>query len=271
MNLHRLRQPAWVLRYAALSGFRDFGSTWTIWSWAFGLFLRMMTQVVFFASIGRLLGSQEQVEYLLIGNAVVAAAVGCLTAATSTTWEQGTGTLPLLVASPTSPLLVLIGRSVFFIANGVAFSVGALLLVPPLFDVSIPLAGFPALVALVVLVAVSTYFLATFLGGLVLRATSARRTVPNVARMVIMAFCGVSVPRSVFPDAVSAAAGFLPVTHGLDAARELLAPDPRVAVILGNAGLELLVAAGWLLLSLLTFRRMADAGRRDGSIVFSSA
>ena len=267
--MNALRHSSRVLRYAALSGFQDFGFTYTVWSWSFGLFLRMMTQVAFFASIGHLLGSKDQVEYLLIGNAVVAAAVGCLTAATATTWERNAGTLPLLVASPTSPLIVLLGRSVFFIANGLAFSLGALVLLPPLFDVTIPWARFPAVVALVALVTVTTYFAATFLGGLVLQATSARRTVPNVARLVMMAFCGVNVPRSVFPDVVSWAAGLLPLTHGLEAIRELLG-DARLPVVLGNVGLELLVGAGWLLLSLLTFHRLADAGRRDGSIVFSS-
>lgn len=264
-----LRHAARVLRYAALSGFHDFGYTYTVWSWLFGLFLRMMTQVVFFASIGHLLGSKELVEYLLIGNAVMAAAVGCLTAATATTWERNAGTLPLLVASPTSPLVVLLGRSVFFIPNGMAFSLGALVLVPPLFDIPIPWARFPALFALVTLVTVTTYFAATFLGGLVLRATSARRTVPNVARLTMMAFCGVSVPRSVFPELVALAGGLLPLTHGLDAIRELLG-DPRATVVLGNAGLEVLVGAGWLVLSLLTFHRLAEAGRRDGSIAFSS-
>lgn len=264
-----LRRTARVLRFAALSGFQDFGFTWTIWSWGFGLFLRMMTQVAFFTSIGRLLGSQDQVAYLLIGNAVAASAIGCLTATTATTWERGAGTLPLLVASPTSPLLVLMGRSVFFMANGLAFSLGALVLMPPLFDVTIPWARFPALVALVAIGTVSTYFTATFLGGLVLRATTARRTVPQVARLTMMAFCGVSVPRSVFPDWVSWLAGLLPLTHALDAARELL-DDGRIDVVMRDVGLEILVGGGWLLLSLLTFQRLADAGRRDGSIVFSS-
>ncbi len=37
--------------------------------------------------------------------------------------------------------------------------------------------------------------------GFVLRARSARRTAPNMARLVIMAFCGVNVSPSVFPDA----------------------------------------------------------------------
>lgn len=258
-----------VLRYAALSGFQDFGFTYTLWSWAFGLFLRMMTQVAFFASIGRLLGSQEQVAYLLVGNGVAAAAVGCLTAATATTWERGAGTLPLLVASPTSPLLILMGRSVFFMANGMAFSLGALVLLPPLFDVSIPWGRFPAVVAIVALTTLTTYFAATFLGGLVLKATSARRTVPNVARLTMMAFCGVSVPRSFFPDAVAWVAGLLPLTHGLDAIRELLGAG-RAGAVWGDVGLEMLVGAGWLVLSLLTFHRLAEAGRRDGSIVFSS-
>ncbi|HEV2759551.1 MAG TPA: hypothetical protein VGV86_08305 [Acidimicrobiales bacterium] len=40
--------------------------------------------------------------------------------------------------------------------------------------------------------------------------------------------------------------------------------------MLGYAGLEFLVLLGWLALALSTFRLLADAGRRDGSIVFSS-
>ena len=264
-----VRGTARILRFAAVSGFQDFGYTYTLRSWNLGLFLRMMTQVAFFASIGRLLGSQGQVEYLLIGNAVVAAAVGCLTAATATTWERGAGTLPLLVASPTSPLLVLMGRSVFFVANGLAFSIGALVLLPPLFDVAVPWARFPVLVVLVCLVTVTTYFAATFLGGMVLGATSARRTVPQLARMTMMAFCGVSVPRSVFPDVVAWAAGLLPLTHGMDAIRELLG-QARAGVVVGDVALEMLVGIGWLVLSLATFHRLAEAGRRDGSIVFSS-
>jgi len=264
-----IRDDARVLRYAALCGFQDFAGTYSVWSWVFGLFLRMMTQVAFFASIGRLLSSQQAVEYLLIGNAVAAAPIGCLTATTATTWERVAGTLPLLVASPTSALLVLMGRSVFFMANGLAFALGALLLVPPLFDVAIPPDRLPALVALVALVTTSTYFAATFLGGLVLNATSARRTVPQVARMAIMAFSGVSVPRSSFPEALSWVGGVLPVTHGLDGVRELVGAG-RVTVVVGDAALEALVGLGWLLASLATFHRLAAAGRRDGSIVFST-
>jgi ABC-2 type transport system permease protein len=60
----------------------------------------------------------------------------------------------------------------------------------------------------------------------------------------------------------------LPLTHGLAAIRDLLAGE-QLAPILANAGLELAVGAGWLLLALASFNRLAEAGRRDGSIEFS--
>ncbi len=259
-----------VLRHAALCGFHDFGATYTVWTWLFGLFVRMVAQVAFFAFIGRLLESPEQVEFLFVGNVAMAAAAGALTTVVATSWERGAGTLPLLVASPTSPVLVLMGRSVFFVANGLVLALGALVLVAPMFDVAMPWARLPALVALLALVTVSTYMGALFLGALVLKATGARRTAANVARLTMMAFCGVSVPRSLFPAPVERAADVLPLTHGLDAIRALFAGE-RVAGILGHAALEALVALGWMLLALTTFRRLADAGRRDGSIVFSTA
>jgi ABC-2 type transport system permease protein len=252
-----------------MSGFQDFAGTYTWRSWLFGLCMRMLAQVAFFASIGRLLGSQAHVEFLLVGNAVMVAAASSLTVTVATTWERGAGTLPLLVASPSSPLVVLMGRSVCFIGNGLVTSFGALLVVAPLFDVDLPWARFPQIVGLVVLITASTYMAALFLGGLVLRAMGTRRTVANVARLTMMAFCGVSVPRSLFPPLVQRATELLPLTHGLDAVRELFGAG-RVGVVLGHAGLEALVGAGWRVASLLTLHRLADAGRRDGSIVFSS-
>lgn len=266
----KIGQTFRVLGHAALSGFRDtLGSVYTWWSWGFGLFGRLLAQVAFFAMLGRLLGSQEQVVFLLVGNAVAVAAASGLTVTTATVGERWNGTLPLLVASPSSPLVVLMGRGASFVVNGLITSLGALLLVAPLFDVSLRWARYPALIALLVLVTMTTYMAATFLAGVILKTPSLQRTVANVGRLVIMAFCGVNVPREFFPAAVEWVSALLPLTHGLDAVRELYGVA-RPGVILRNAGLEGLVLLGWLSLSLVTFRRLADAGRRDGSIVFSS-
>ena len=263
---HTLR----ILRHAAVSGFRDtLASVYTWWSWGFGLFGRLLAQVAFFATLGRLLGSQEQVLFLLVGNAVAVAAASGLTVTTATVGERWNGTLPLLVASPSSPLIVLMGRGAAFVGNGLITSLGAVLIVAPLFDVSLHWSRYPALVALLVLVTLATYMTATFLAGVILKSPSLQRTVANVGRLVLMAFCGVNVPRSFFPAPVEWVSACLPLTHGLDAVRELYGAA-RPGVMLGHAALEATVLVGWLVLALLTFRRLADAGRRDGSIVFST-
>ena len=259
-----------ILGHAAVSGFRDtLASVYTWWSWGFGLVGRLLAQVAFFAMLGRLLGSQEQVEFLLVGNVVAVAAASGLTVTTATVGERWNGTLPLLVASPSSPLVVLMGRGASFVGNGLVTSLAALLVVAPLFDVTLQWSRYPAVVAVLVLVTLTTYMAAAFLAGVILRTPSLQRTVANVGRLVLMAFCGVNVPRPYFPDALQWVSACFPLTHGLDAVRELYGAA-RPDVVIGYAALEVVVLAGWLTLALLTFRRLADVGRSDGSIVFSA-
>jgi ABC-2 type transport system permease protein len=53
-----------------------------------------------------------------------------------------------------------------------------------------------------------------------------------------------------------------------------LATVPLYAVtflaIVRQAGLELVVGLGWLALALVTFDRLAESGRKDGSIEFGN-
>ena len=257
-----------VLSYSAANGFLGFASIYTWRSWTFGLLGRMITQVAFFASIGTLLGSTQQVKYLLVGNAVMVAANGALTVVQTTSRERNSGTLILLVASPSSPVLAIMGGTSWFIANGLITSVGSLLIVAPMFGVAVPWARLPELLALMILVTVSMYMAGTFIGGVVMRFPSIQRSTFNVARLTVMALCGVSIPRSFYPDAIRRISDLLPLTHGLDAIREVFG-DGRAGYVLGHAALEAAVGAGWLVLALTTFSRMADAGRRNGSIVFA--
>ena len=258
-----------ILRHGASSGFHDYAAGFTWRSWSAGWFLRVVAQVIFYALIGRLLGTDEDVRYLLVGNAVVLAAVGSLIAVAGTTWERRAGTFPLLVACPTAPALVFAARNLVFAADGVLISVGALLIVAPIFDVSLPWAKVPLAVLLIVLVALSAYGFGTFLGALVLRAMALRNVVGNLAQMTLLAIAGVNVPVSFFPAPVEWLAQVLPVTHGLAAIRALLAGGGP-AEVLGPAAAEAAVGLGWFLLSLVAFGRLAEAGRRDGSIEFAT-
>lgn len=89
--------------------------------------------------------------------------------------------------------------------------------------------------------------------------------VSQVMRLSMMAICGVNVPVTFWPPAVQVMANVLPVTHGVQAVRLAVFGAPPAAV-LTSALLEVVVAAGWLLVALVSFNGIAERGRTDGSI-----
>ncbi|MFD0330780.1 ABC transporter permease [Streptacidiphilus monticola] len=187
-----------VLWFAVRAGSADHSAVFTWRTWLFGWFVRMLAQVLFFTTFGSLLGP-AQAHYLLIGNAVVLVALHGLFATASTTWELQNGTLPLLVASPSSPSLVLAGRSLFWLPDGVACGLGAILILGPLSGLPLSLASVALTVLLLTLVAMTTYCLGLCLGSLVLSAADLRNVVSNATLTVMMILCGAEVPRSALP------------------------------------------------------------------------
>jgi ABC-2 type transport system permease protein len=128
-----------VARHAVRSGFQDYQIIYTWKTWLAGWYVRVLAQVIFFALIGRLLGSDAQTHFLLVGNAAMLAAMaGIWGGINMTGWERGTGTLPLLVASPSSPVIVFASRGLYLVAN-----VGLVLLMT-LCGVNVPLQSYPA-------------------------------------------------------------------------------------------------------------------------------
>jgi ABC-2 type transport system permease protein len=255
-----------VMRYAFLSGLYDYATIYTWKSWLGGWFLRVLAQVSFFALIGRLLGDQEQIHFLLVGNATMLAAMEGLFALNMVSWERSTGTLPLLAASPTGAVTVLASRGVYLVVDGSVSALGALFILGPVFGLPLPWPRVMLIIPLTILVGVSAYCLGTFLGGVVLGYRSMNNVIVNVGLVAIMAMCGVNVPIGSYPAAVRYVSACLPVTHGLQAIRDVLAGS------MGDAGrqalLEAAVGATWLALCLITFRWFVFRGRRNGSLDF---
>jgi len=258
-----------VLGYAALSGLQDYAATFTLRTWLLGWFLRVLAQVAFFALIGRLVGSTETTRFLLVGNAIALATSCAMMAVPATTWERRAGTLPLLIAAPANPTLVFLGRSVHTVLDGLTSSLGSFLLVGLVFRLPLPWPRVLWVAPLTLLVTVSAYLLATFLGALVLRAMDSRNLVANIAIYVLLTLGGANLPPDAYPAPLRAASSVLPLRHGLKAIRDLLAGAPAGPIVRG-AALEGLVGLGWLGLSALLFHRFAERGRRDGSIGFAS-
>ncbi|MFJ4858821.1 ABC transporter permease [Streptomyces sp. NPDC088730] len=257
-----------VLGWAVRAGIADYATVFTWKTWVLGWFVRILAQMLFFTTIGDLLGP-GQARYLLIGNAVALVALHGVFATASTTWELQNGTLPLLVASPSSPSLVFVGRSLFWLPDGVACGLGGILLLAPVADLRLTVARVALLAVLLVLVAVTSYCLGLFLGSLVLTASDLRNVASNGAFTVMMIVCGAEVPVQAVGPVLGRLGDVLPLTHGLLAVREVLAgrAGSHTAAL---AAWEALVGACWLAAALASLTWRARRSRRDGTALFLS-
>lgn len=256
-----------VAWHAALVGFRDERTIFTWKTWTTGWMLRVIAQVVFFALIGLLVGSLGLLHFILVGNAVLLATMSVNMTTATTTWERRAGTMPLLVAAPVSHVTVFLARSFQRVADGAATAVAGFFCSAWIFALPLPWPRVLWVIPLIVVVALTSYLFALFLGALVLRAMDARNVVSNVFTLVMMAVCGVNVPVDVLPGGAQALAAVFPLTHGLRAVRELLAGGPGTA-ILADVGLAFVVGLAWLTVAIPTFWWFAERGRRDGTIEF---
>lgn len=256
-----------ILRHATAFAITELGAIYTWQSWGFGWVLRVIAQIIFYALIGILLDDPNVVQFLLFGNVALIAASNVMRAIPSTQWERYAGTLPLLVAAPSRVMLVFLGRSIEWFADGLATSVIALMIVAPIFGVSITLGQFLLVIPLLLLVIVTTYGMATFLGAIVLRKPDVRNVVSNLTISVMALLTGANIPVEFFAEPIQWFAQIFPLTHGLRAIRETIAGapwadiGPDVAFCLG-------VGIVWMVIAALSFERFAEAGRKNGSIDF---
>jgi ABC-2 type transport system permease protein len=258
-----------IVGQAARVGFSEYSSIMSLRIWLSGMLLRVVAQVSFFALIGRLLGSQAEVAYLLVGNAVSLAAMFSLVTIATIVWERRQGTLPLVVSSPTFPGLVFVGRSLHWIAEGWVSALAALLVTAFAFRLRLPLAGVLWTLPLLPLISASSYALGCFLAALVLRVMDLRNVVSNLAYYAMVGLCGVIVPVSRLPGPLRPLAEALPLTHGLAAVRAVL--DGRsIGAALPEAAVELAVGAAWLLIAFAAFAIFTEGARRNGSIELST-
>ncbi len=258
-----------VIWYSIVNGANDYWSIFTLKSWTFGWLIRVVSHVTFFALIGKLLRSEVQTDFLLVGNAVMVAGMGATFALHQPTNERGNGTLPLLLASPSRPVVVMLARGLYVVADAIWSALLGLAIVGPAFGLHFPWPRAALVIPLTVLVGVAAYCFSTFLAGVIIAHRNINNLVVNTTIVGLMALCGVNVPVSYFPTWLEWIARCLPITDGLEAIRGVLAGDAWSSV-LTHVGGELLTASAWLALALLTFGRFIRAGQRDGSLEFSS-
>jgi ABC-2 type transport system permease protein len=262
----RLRNGFTVLVWAARAGLADHAVMFTLRTWLLGWFTRMIAQVLFFLTIGNLLGP-GQARYLLIGNAVLMVTLHGLNATGSTTWELENGTLGLLVASPSSPSTVLVGRSLFWLPDGLACGLGAILILAPVAHLPLTAGSVLAVSGVMVVTALSCYCLGLFLGSLVLTAHDLRNVVSNGTLTAMMALCGPEFAPSSLGPVFGRVGAFLPLTHGLRAVRGEFA-GMGAGQVAGLTGQEAFIGCCWLAAALVVLELRARSSRHEGAALF---
>lgn len=258
-----------VMQHACRAGIADYRAIFTWKSWLAGWFVRVIAQVAFFALIGERLGDEQATFYLLVGNSLLIAAQVGIFSLNMTAAERWTGTLSLLVASPSSPVVVFAARGSYLAIDGALSALGALFVAGAIFGMDLPWPRVLAVVPLTLLVGMASYGFGTFLAGIVFRYRSINSLVVVTTYVTLMAACGVNVPLSYYPDALELLSHFLPLTNGLLAIRTVFEGGSG-GEILGYAALELAVGVGWMTAALLSFNRLASKGRQDGTLDFGA-
>lgn len=256
-----------VFGHALHLGYQDFRIFWASWrTWLLTHLVRVMTTASMWVLLGRLVESEEQVRYLLIGQVAIVGAQYSGWTVSAFTWDRlYIGTYPMLVAAPSSLVPVMMGRTAVWMLNGVLTSWVTFAILVPLFRLPVSVWQLVQIVPVIALVCASAWGLAFALGAAINWMPRFRNIAHNSVSVLLMTICGVVVPVAFWPGWVQHLASVLPVTHGLAGIRQIMAGSPMSGV-LSNVAMEAAVGLAWLVAGMLVLDRTVDAARKSGKV-----
>jgi ABC-2 type transport system permease protein len=221
-------------------------------------------QVLFFAYLGRAAGLESD-SFYVVGNSIQLAALpGLFAISHAINGERKSQTLASLLASPASRVALFLGRGLPVMAIGllvslVSFGFGVLLL-----DVELSARALPSLVLAMLTAAFSCTALGVAHAAVGLRVRE-MAVFSNLVFAVLLIFCGVNVPLDDLPGWMSTAAQGLPVTHAVEAGREIVAGAAFDSVA-GLLATELAIGVAYLALGLALLRYFELVARKRATI-----
>lgn len=222
-----------------------------------------VTQILFFVELGVYATGRQNALYFGLGNAFqLTANAGIFGVIATVANERQYGTLPLLLASPANRLVTFLSRAVVNVIDGIATVVVGLALVVVLFGLNLHTANLPVLGLCVLITSFTTAGLGLMFGsiGLVMRDAI---IIANVVYYLLLITCGVNFPVSRLPAAVQLISYGLPLTRGIQAAREAVA-GASLGHVSGLLAGELLVGMLYALGGYVLFRLLEGYARRGG-------
>jgi ABC-2 type transport system permease protein len=219
-------------------------------------------QILFFAYLGRSAGVGA--AFFLIGDSFVAAAItGLFGMGHSVGGERRFQTLPILLASPTSRLALFLGRSVPTVVNGFAVAAISFGLGTWILGLHFQSAELAKLALALVVSCFACTALGLCIGALGLRGRSVSVFADFIGALMLIV-SGANVPFDRLPHVVRTIASGVPLTHGIDAARQV-ANGASVGQVGNLLGAELGIAAAYFAVGVLLLRVFERQARASGS------
>lgn len=222
------------------------------------------TQLAFFVYLGRSAHVAGD-SYYVVGNALLAAAIpGLFGMAQAIAGERYQNTLAFLVVSPANRTAVFLGRAFPGTVNGIAVSTCTLVVASLVFGISIPARALAPLALAVAVTSFSCVGLGLFNAALGLRWRETG-VLGNLFLYALLLFAGVNVPLDRLPGWMSTLAQGLPVTHGAEAARRLVAGE-SFGRVFPLVGAEALVGVCYTAVGLAAIRLFELEARRGATL-----
>ena len=222
-----------------------------------------ITQILFFVELGVYATGPQNALYFAIGNAMqITANAGIFGVIATVANERQYGTLPMLLASPANRLVTFLSRAIVNTIDGISSVVVAIALVVVLFGLNLQHANMPLLGLCVLIVSAITAGLGLLFGsiGLVMRDEI---VIANVVYYLLLVFCGINFPVDRLPIAMQVIAYCLPLTRGVEAARQAAA-GASLAQVSGLLAGELAIGLVYAAAGYALFRWLENRARHGG-------
>jgi ABC-2 type transport system permease protein len=221
-------------------------------------------QILFFTYLGRYAGSQDD-DFFIVGNAIqVSAQAGIYGMTMGIANERQYGTLQPLLATPANRLAMFSGRALPFIANGLVVSTFGFCVAWLFLDFSPAPGSIPPLAVAVVITTCSCVALGMVIGSIGLRARDVFFGA-NLVYFLMLLVCGVNIANDDLPSWLGAIGRCLPLTHGIEAAREIVS-GASLSDVSGLLATEALIGLLYATAAYTLFRVFEAEGRRRASL-----
>lgn len=253
-----------ILTVGGLTSFRALFNWLNPYIYVPSLIVAPVMQILLFAFIGRSAGVGDD-RFYLIGNAVQYAAIPCLFAMSHTIGgERRAQTLSLVLVSPAGRVPLFLGRAIPVVVNGWFVCLMALVVGSWLLGVSFPMSAWAGMAVTFAVAAASCTGLGLVTGSLALVVRSSA-VFDNVIFGLLLIAAGANIPLAALPDWVGAIGRWLPMSHAIDASRQVAAGS-GLADVAGLLGREAAVGAGCALVGLVLLRVLEQASRRRATL-----